>query len=90
MRRVACFDDRHYVHLCAGECDGLEESRREQALGLAAQERCPRRGAAFGRWVDVGVAQDLPDGGGGEGDAEGEQLTVNAPVTPRRVLPRQP
>ena len=39
--------------------------------------------------VDAGVFEDLPHGGGGDPDAEDEQLAVDAPVPPRAVLPRE-
>jgi hypothetical protein len=82
-------DDREDVHPGAGERDGLDEVRRQQRLGLRAQEIRPRRGGPIGCGIDPGLAQDLPDSRRGDLDAEGEQLAVHAPVAPRRVVRHQ-
>jgi len=39
--------------------------------------------------IDVGVFEDLPDGGGSVFHPEDEQFTVDAPVSPAGVVPSQ-
>jgi hypothetical protein len=45
---------------------------------------------AFGCRVDPGVAQDLPDSGGGDLHARDQQFPAYVAVSPRRVLAHQP
>ena len=82
-------DDGQDVHPRAGQRHGFEEVGREDGLGLGAQERRPGLTAPSRCRVDAGVFEDLPDGGGGDLDAQDEQLAVDAPVAPRAVLPSQ-
>ncbi len=58
--------------------------------GLGAQRlrRCRRRSGR--RPVDVGVLENLPDGGRSDGVAEPDEFAVDAPVAPGRVLPCHP
>jgi len=65
-------DDREDVHPRAGERDRLDEVWRQQRLGLRPQELRPGGGSAVRCRVDPGLAQDLPDRGCGNLDAEGE------------------
>src|ERR1039457_1637038 len=67
----------------------MQEVGGENASGLRVQELPPGRAVPSGRRVDARGAQDLVDGRGRDGQAQLGQLTVNAPVTPERVLARQ-
>jgi hypothetical protein len=72
-----------------GQGAGLEEVAGEQGVGLAAQEVGPGCVLALGCGWDAVLAQDLPDGGGGDLDAEGGEFAVDAAVAPRGVLSGQ-
>jgi hypothetical protein len=78
-------DHREHVHPRARHGDRLEEITRQQRIGLPAQERSPRGGAAGGRRVDPGVLQDLPDGGGRDLHPEHQQFPVQSTISPGRV-----
>ncbi|SEG89486.1 hypothetical protein SAMN05444920_106457 [Nonomuraea solani] len=80
-------DDRQNVQVGAGEGTDFEEVARQQCICLAAQEGGPGGGGPFGSRVDAVCFEDLPHGGGGDLDTERGQLTANAPVAPRGVLP---
>jgi hypothetical protein len=64
----------------------FEEVAGQQDLGWGAEELCPGAGGALGCGVDVCVGEDLPDGGGGDLDAEDEEFAVDAAVAPARVF----
>src|SRR3954467_7225260 len=66
---------------------GWASSVRGVGPPLGPQEARPSDRAASWRGLDAGVLEDLPDGGGGDGDAESRQLAVDPPVTPCRILP---
>lgn len=83
-------DDREDVLAPAGQGDGLDEvACQGGGVGLGAQEVGPGGGGSGGRGVDALVLEDLPDGIGGDLDAEGGELAVHSAVAPRRVLPDQ-
>jgi hypothetical protein len=83
------FDHGEHVHPRPGESDRLEEVAGQQCVGLRSEEVGPGRDRSFGRRVDAGVVQDLPQRGRGHGDAEHDQFAVQPPVAPVGVLPRQ-
>ena len=59
----------HGVHV--GEVD------RENAVGLGGQELAPGWPGSSGRWIEPRVLEDRPDGRGGDGVAEANQLSLN-------------
>jgi hypothetical protein len=61
---------REHVKAGAAQGGGLEEVAGQDRVGLGAEEGRPGRGGAFWCRVDPGVLEDLPDGGGGDCDAE--------------------
>jgi hypothetical protein len=69
------------------EVDG-EEVRRQDCLGLTAQELRPRRPVTPRRRWDPGGDQDLSHRRRRHENAEASEFTVDPPVTPPRVLPR--
>jgi hypothetical protein len=69
---------------------GVNVRTKRPFLGLSVVAAYVRTvGRPFGGGVDAGVFQDLPDGGGGDLDAEDEQLAVHPPVAPAGVPPGQ-
>ncbi|MFD7710130.1 hypothetical protein [Streptomyces sp. NPDC059786] len=70
----------------AGEGDGLDEVEREDGLGLGGQEVGPGDGGSLWCWGDALCLEDLPDGGGGDPDAEEGEFAVEAAVSPCGVL----
>ena len=54
--------------------------------GLRAQKRRPRLGRAIGCGVDTRVLEGRPHGRRGDGDAESGEFSVDAAISPRRVL----
>ena len=79
-------DEEQYVNATLQDRVDGEEVRRHDGLGLRGDERRPRRPRPVGNRWPSGVAQDLPDGGGGEAMAKLVQFAVDAPVTPGRAL----
>jgi hypothetical protein len=75
-------DDGKDVQACPGQGAGLEEVAREQCVGLAAKEVGPRRAVSFRRGRGAVLAEDLPDGGCGDLDAEGREFTVDPAIPP--------
>jgi hypothetical protein len=73
-------DDRQHIQAGAGLGDGLEEVAGKQGPGLGAEEVSPGGRSAFGCWVDPGLPEDLPHGGGGSLDPEDEEFAVDAAV----------
>lgn len=67
----------------------MEEVTRHQSLRLCGEELRPGRSGSPRRRVDAVTLQDRPDARGGDGDAHGGELTVDAAVAPSRVLLRQ-
>jgi hypothetical protein len=70
-------DDREYVQAGSGQGDGFDEVAGEEGVGWGAEEVGPGTGRALGRWVDPGLCEDLPDGGGGDLDPEDYAAAVN-------------
>ena len=67
-----------------------EEVTCQHRVRLRAAELPPgRSGPAWCR-VQTGPVQDVPHRRGSDAVAEAEEFAVDAPVTPGRVLPRQP
>jgi hypothetical protein len=60
----------------------LAACRRKNSLQLGVEP--------VWRGLDARLAQDRPDGAGREPDAKSHQLTLDPPVPPARILPRQP
>jgi hypothetical protein len=75
-------DDREDVQARAGQGAGLEEIAGEQCVGLAAEEVGPGRVLSFGCGRDAVRAEDLPDGGGGDLDAESREFAVDPAISP--------
>ena len=57
---------------------------------LGGQELPPGRRCPAGRGREPGCGQDPPDGSRADAIAEAEELTLDAPVPPPRVLTGQP
>jgi hypothetical protein len=63
-----------------GEVDG------EDCVGLRGEELAPGRACPSGRGIEPGVLQDRPDGGGGDGVAESDQLALYPSIPPSGIL----
>jgi hypothetical protein len=70
-------DDGQHELAGAARGDDLEEVAGEQRISLGTEETGPGGAGAVGCRVDPGLAEDLPDGGGGGLDAEDEQFAVD-------------
>jgi hypothetical protein len=68
----------------------VEEVHRQQPGRLRAQEVPPTGVAAAGRGSQARTGQDAPDGAGTDPVPQPEQLTLDAPVPPARVLAGHP
>lgn len=64
----------------------VEEVRRDDALGLRAEELTPGRTGATRRRVDARCVQDLPHRRGCDPVSESGQLALGSPVAPARIL----
>lgn len=73
-------DDGQDADLCAVQEVGGEDVGSDDSFGLGPQEARPSHRAATWRRLDAGVLEDLPDSGGGDGEAKASQLAVNPPV----------
>lgn len=62
----------------------------EQTVRLGTQKLRPAGADPPRRWPESRGAQDVCNRGGGDVDAEPQQLTLDAHVAPARILPRQP
>ncbi|GAB2879347.1 hypothetical protein GCM10027074_54510 [Streptomyces deserti] len=74
------------VQAGTGQGADLEEVAGEQCVGLAAQEVGPGVALSLGRGRDAVLLQDLPDGGGGDLEAQGRELAVDPAVPPGGIL----
>ena len=63
---------------------------RHQSLRLCSEELRPGRSRPSRRWVDAVTLQDRPHARGGDDDAHGGELAVDAAVAPLWILLRQP
>jgi len=63
---------------------------RHQSLRLCSEELRPGRSRPSRRWVDAVTLQDRPHARGGDDDAHGGELAVDAAVAPLWVFLRQP
>jgi hypothetical protein len=92
--QVAVADLEHEQHVDASQREravDMEEVDREHAGRLRPQELPPTGiGAPRRRWRDSVALQDPPDRRGAHVMAECEQLALDPPVSPARVLPRHP
>jgi hypothetical protein len=75
-------------HVDPFEEDGVdgEKVARQDATGLGGEELLPRGPGAAGCGVDAGPVQDVPYGAGRDLVAETDQLTVDAPMAPGRIV----
>jgi len=62
------------------------EVDREDGVGLCREELLPGRPGPSGRRIEPRVVQDFPDGGGGYGMAEADQLALDSSVAPAGIL----
>jgi hypothetical protein len=67
-----------------------QEIALEDACCLLAKELCPTRLKSLGCRFDPCLAQDRPDSARRDLHPEPDQLTLNPPIPPTRVLPRKP
>ena len=76
-------------HVQAAEQHGInvEEISCKDRLGLGFQERPPGLPGPSVRGVDAGILEDLPHGRRRQLVAQADQLAVDAPVPPARVVP---
>jgi hypothetical protein len=68
----------------AGEVHGKDRA------GLRGQELSPGRPGSSGSRIEFGTLQDSPDGRGGYGMAQPDQLTLNPSVAPAGILAGHP
>jgi hypothetical protein len=75
-------------HVDAFEEHGVdgEEAAGQDAVGLGGEELFPRGPVRRRSGVDAGAVQDVPDGAGGDLVAEADQFTVDASLSPGRVV----
>jgi hypothetical protein len=75
-------------HVDAPEQDRVDgqEVTRDDALRLGGQELFPRRARSARGWLKAGCGQDLPDRRRRDPVAESGQLTVDAAMSPQRIL----
>jgi hypothetical protein len=55
-------------------------------VGLGLEEFGPGGSGSAGGWVEAGVVQDLPDGGGADFVAEAGEFAVDSSVAPGQIL----
>ena len=67
-----------------------EEVGGQEGVGVLVDEVCPGAPTASGRGRDAAPAEDLGDAHVGDLEAELEQLALDSPVTPARVLTGEP
>jgi hypothetical protein len=67
----------------------VQEINREDPGGLGAQELPPGRAGPARRRIDARGTRDLPHRGRRNTNAELDELAVDPPVSPQRILPRQ-
>jgi hypothetical protein len=87
MRRVAC---SMTARTNWREPSKVTVSKKSQAISASAWERRKLAQVVLvrsGAGVDPGLAEDLPDGGGGTLMPRAIKFAVDAPVAPGRVLP---
>ena len=82
----------HDEDIEAAQEDGVDvgEIYREDRMGLRGQELLPGRPGPSWRGIESGVLEDLPDGRGGHGMAESDQLPLNPSVAPPGILAGHP
>jgi hypothetical protein len=75
-------DDGEDVQTRPGQGSCLEEIAGEQRFCLAAKEVGPGGALPFWRGLDAVLLEDLPDGGGGDLDAQCREFSVDPAVPP--------
>jgi len=68
----------------------VREVDGEDRLCLRGQELSPGRSFSSGCGIESGILQDLPDSRGCHAMAESDQLAVDPPVAPARILAGHP
>src|SRR5919198_2410155 len=84
------FDEKQDIEALQEERVDGEEVALENARRLLAQELGPTCLEPLRRRLDPFLLEDRPDRAGGELDAEPDQLALDPPVPPARVLSREP
>src|SRR5919198_2221959 len=84
------FDEKQDIEALQEERVDSEEVALENARRLLAQELGPACLEPLRRRLDPFLVEDRPDRAGGDLDAEADQLALDLPVPPARVLPREP
>ena len=84
------FDDDEDVEAAQERGVDVGEVDREDGMGLRGEELSPGRTGPSGRGIEARVFQDLPDGRGGNGMAEADQLVLNSSVAPAGILTGHP
>src|SRR3990170_6021683 len=82
------FDEGQYVEGLQEDCLHREEVAGQGAGCLGAKELFPRRPSSGCR-ADARSSEDRRDRRGGHADAQAEELSLDPPVAPPGVLPRQ-
>ena len=80
-------DEKQDVQTPQGHGVDVEEVDRQDRLRLGIQERPPGLPGPPGRGVDARLLQDLPHSRWRHLMAQADQLAVNAPVAPARIVP---
>jgi len=68
----------------------MEEVTRQDALGLGGQELPPGQPRTARRRLDAGLPEEQPHGARGHPIPKLHEFTVDASISPRRVLCRHP
>jgi hypothetical protein len=79
-------DDGQDVETGAGQGCRFEEVGGDDRMGLGPQEHRPGAAGALGCRLDTGVLENFPDGGGGDLDAQHEELAVDSAISPGGVF----
>ncbi|MGA6152087.1 hypothetical protein ACPEIC_02010 [Stenotrophomonas sp. NPDC087984] len=82
-------DDGEDVQARSGQRADFEEIAGEKGLGLAAEEVGRGGVLPFGCGWDAVLAEDLPDGGGGDLDPQRGEFAVDPAISPRGIFPGQ-
>src|SRR6266540_1725010 len=83
-------DEKEHVEALQEERVDGEEVALQEARRLSPQELAPVLLEPLRRRLDPRLLQNRPDGARGQLDPKPDQLTLDPPVAPARVLPREP
>jgi hypothetical protein len=86
----AVFEEHQRVHPAQVDQVDVDEVAGDDALGWCGEELAPGRAAAAGGRIDAGRGKDLPGRGGADGMPEANELALDPPAAPARVVPGQP